>query len=102
MTFTALSRHSINIQVEKGRDPGLFEYFTVKRENWDLACKFAIHGALDDCTDGHARYGTNEYRIGAEFYSGAAMPRTYFVATLQQDRKPVKDIQLYISLTNIT
>ncbi len=81
-----MSTHFINIQVDKGNDTGLYEYYTIKRENISLACKFRIHAVLNDCTDQHARLGRNEYRIGAEFSSGAAKPITYSVDTLPQDR----------------
>ncbi len=81
-----MSTQSINIQVDKGNDTGLYEYYTVKRENLSLACKFRIRAVLNDCTDQHASPGRNEYRIGAEFSSGAAMSITYFVDTLPQDR----------------
>ncbi len=38
-------------------------------------------------SDLQAKPGTNEYRIGAEFYGGTSMSRTYFVQTCDRERK---------------
>ncbi len=74
------------------------EYFTAQRPNCDMVCQFPMHAILNDCSDLHARPGTNEYRVGARFYSGLAGPLTFFVDTLPQDRtrvsvwKPIANI----------
>ncbi len=65
ITFTALSRGSINIQIDKGPDLGLYQYFIIRRANWATACNIPIYATLNDCTDQHAAQGRNHYRIGA-------------------------------------
>ncbi len=72
--------------MDKGYDPGLYEYFTVQDVHLAMICRIPVHGVLNDCTDQHASPGRNELRIGAEFHSGAAMWRPYFVDTLPHDR----------------
>ncbi len=86
ITFTALSTRSINIQIDRGSDPGQYHLFTIRRDNWDTACNIPVHGILTDCTDGHARHGNNHYRIGASFPGGSWVPDNYYANTLQQDR----------------
>ncbi len=86
ITFTALSKGVINVQVAKGRDTGPYQWFTVRRDNWQTACDIAVHGALDDCTDWHARHGRNLYRIGAKYQGGSYVARDFYADTLSEDR----------------
>ncbi len=86
ITFTALSTKSINIQIDRGSDLGLFQLFTIRRDNWDTACNIPIYATLTDCTDRHARKGNNHYRIGARYDTGAWVPDNYYADTLQHDR----------------
>ncbi len=65
---------------------GQYTHFYIQRDNWQVVCKIAIHGILNDCTDGHAKQGKNHYRIGAEYSTGALAPADYYADTLEQDR----------------
>ncbi len=86
ITFTGLSTKAINIQVEKWGHTGQYERFTVTRDNRHVVCSIAVHGALDDCTDWHAKRGRNLYNIGAKFHGGSFFPRDFYADTLQEDR----------------
>ncbi len=86
ITFTALLRGSINIQIDKGPDLGLYQYFTIHRANWETACNIPIYATLTDCADKHAAQGRNHYRIGARYNEGSWIPDNYYADTLQQDR----------------
>ncbi len=88
ITFTAVSTRSINIQIDNGSDLGLFQWFTIRRENWNDACNIPIYGTLTDCTDGHAQHGRNLYRIGARYSTGSWMSQEYYADTLPQERMP--------------
>ncbi len=91
ITFTSLSKRSINIQIDKGSELGKYTEFFVEREMWyEGVCKIPIHGILNDCTDGHARQGSNHYRIGADYATGTWSPDDYYVDTLQEDRTHFK------------
>ncbi len=86
ITFTALSKTSINIQIDKGKNVGLFQRFTIRRTNWKDACYLPIYATLNDCTDRHARQGKNHYRIGARYATAGWTPSNYYTNTLHQDR----------------
>ncbi len=86
ITFTALSTRSINIQIDRGSDLGLYQRFTIRRDNWNTVCNIPIYATLTDCTDGHAQQGNNHYRIGARYATGSWVPSSYYADTLQQDR----------------
>ncbi len=64
----------------------MYQWFTVRRDNFDTACNIPIYATLTDCTDRHARQGNNHYRIGARYDSGAWASSHYYIDTLQQDR----------------
>ncbi len=75
--------------MQKGHPIGKYQRFTIQAENWATVCKIAIHGVLDDCTDRHARTGSNHYRIGAEYDGGSWIPDNYYADTLQEDRTQI-------------
>ncbi len=87
VTFTSMSRKSINIQIDKGNDLGSYQLFTIQRENGDTVCDVPIYGALTDCLDSHARQGKNHYRIGAKSKTATSVINSYYAKTLEQDRK---------------
>ncbi len=86
ITFTALTRRSINIQIDNGTNMGPYETFLVQKHVVDI-CEIPFRDPLNDCTDSTASFGQNRYEISAYYPHGSIAPTDFNGDTLMQNRK---------------
>ncbi len=106
MNFTALSKQSMNIRVERTKYSGEYDYFMVRRGLFDEICRIPTHPPiLTDCIDEHARQnGDNKYEIYAGSNGLSYSSEHFWPQPLQYDRKhsPYTTYNLCLSLFNLS
>ncbi len=98
VTFTALTRRSINIQIDNGTKMGPYEKFLVQKHVVDV-CEIPFRDPLNDCTDAAASFGQNWYELGAYYTYGLLAPLIYMGDTLIENRKRFIPINAHFPFT---